>query len=98
MQGNEPFANYSISKSLSKADYNQPSVMGLTGGTTAASSMESAKLGKKGLAEGLRPDPGTARGETNGGEEGLITGGACGGNFFSPGDVGLLTEDEEDEE
>lgn len=72
--------------------------MGITGGTTAGSSMESAKLGKKGLAEGFRPDPGTAKGVADGGEEGLMTGDACGGNFFSPGEVGLFTEEEEDEE
>lgn len=90
--------SYSISIFLSRADCNQPSMMGLTGRTTAVSSMESAKLGKKGLAEGLRPDPGTARGVLDGGEEGLMTGDACGGNFFSPGEVGLFTEEEEDEE
>lgn len=52
-------------------------MMGVTGGTTAGSSMESAKLGKKGLAAGLRPDPGTPRGLTDGGEEGLMTEGVC---------------------
>lgn len=72
--------------------------MGIIGGSTAGFSMESAKLGKKGLAEGLRPDPGAARCVDDGGEEGLRTGDACGGNFFSPGEVGLLTEEEEDED
>lgn len=60
--------------------------------------MGSAKLGKKGLAAGLRPDPGTARGGTDGGEEGLVTGDAIGENLLASGEVGLLTEDEEDEE
>lgn len=73
-------------------------MVGASGGTTAGSSIGSAKLGKKGLAAGLRPDPGTPRGDTDGGEEGLMTGDACGGNFLAPGEVGLFTEDEEDEE
>lgn len=83
---------------LSRADYNQPSMMGITEGTAAGSSAESAKLGKKGLAEGLRPVPGDARGLADVGEEGLMTGDSCRGNLFSPGEVGLFTEEEEDEE
>ena len=63
-------------------------MMGTTGGTTSGSSKGSAKLGIKGLAVGLRPNPG---------EEGGRTGDACGGKSFAPGEVGLFTEDEEDE-
>ncbi len=74
------------------ADCNQPSILG---GATGGFSTVSAKLGKKGLAEGLRPDPG---GVTDGGEEGLVTGDTFGGKFFSSGEVGLFTEEEEDEE
>lgn len=81
----------------SRADCNQPSV-GVTGGATAGSSMGSAKLGKKGLAAGLRPDPGVPRGLSDGGEEGLIPGDSCGGNFLASGEVGLFTEEEEDED
>lgn len=73
-------------------------MMGATGGAEEVSSMGSAKLGKKGLAAGLRPDPGTPRGVPDGGEEGLMTGDACGGNFLAPGEVGLFIGDEEDEE
>lgn len=99
MHDNKPFVIFLVTLTfLSRATCNQPSVMGITAGFTAGSSMESAKLGKKGLAVGLRPEPGTASGVSDGGEEGLMTGDSCGGNFFSPGDVGLFTEEDEDEE
>lgn len=60
--------------------------------------MGSAKLGKKGLAAGLRPDPGGPRGLTDGGEEGVVTGDVCGEDFLASGEVGLLRDDEDDEE
>lgn len=79
---------------MSRSYSNQPSTTGLTGRTTAASSTELAKLGKNGLADGFRPDPGV----TDVGEEELMPGDAPGGNSFPPGDEGLLTGEEEDED
>lgn len=71
--------------------------MGTTGGTTVVSSIGSAKLGKKGFAAGLRPDPGTPTAVTEPGDEGEVTGEACGEGFAS-GEVGLLNDEGGDDE
>lgn len=72
-----------------EADYNQPSMVGATGGVTAGSSTGSTKLGKKGLAAGLRPDPGSP----DGGEDGVGMGEACGEQLVASGVVGLFAEE-----
>lgn len=71
---------------------NQPSATGLAGGmaAVASSSTELAKLGKKGLAEGLRAEPGVSED----GDEELKPGDSAWGASASPGKVGILTGEE----
>ena len=76
MSENTNIFSYSTLKFVSKADYNQPSTADSTGWTAVSSPVELAKLGKKGLAEGLRPDPRNAC-EAADWLEGLVTGDAC---------------------